>query len=100
MAVEAPVDANVWKVRVREGGSKVEDSADEEEQTKKETVNVGDDVVILEAMKLEVAVQYGVDRDGEKIADTKASAKVAKVLVKSGETVKAGQNLCLLRPAS
>lgn len=71
--------------------------ADEEERTKKESVEAGDDVVVLEAMKLEVAVKYGVGRDGEKLEEGKATARVEKILVKSGETVKAGQKLCLLR---
>lgn len=71
--------------------------ADEEEKTKKNALQVGDEAFVLEAMKLEVAVKYGVDRDGAKAARSDGSARVEKILVKPGETVKAGQKLCLLR---
>ncbi|KAI4653784.1 hypothetical protein J4E93_001551 [Alternaria ventricosa] len=75
VGVEAPVDANVWKVEVSEGDE------------------IGDEsvLVILEAMKLEIAV---------KTPDTLAKAgklKVEKVLVKPGDTVTAGGHLALLR---
>ncbi|KAL9083145.1 MAG: hypothetical protein Q9159_005963 [Coniocarpon cinnabarinum] len=101
VSVEAPVDANVWQVRVREAKSDTVHDSDEDEEDemlKKTEVRAGDDLVVLEAMKLEVEVKYGVDAQGESSDSSKAPpAKIEKVLVKSGETVKAGQRLCLLR---
>ncbi|KAL1796625.1 hypothetical protein ACET3X_005165 [Alternaria dauci] len=75
VGVEAPVDANVWRVKVSEGDE------------------IGDEsvIVILEAMKLEIAV---------KTPDSVAKAgklRVEKVLVKPGDTVTAGGQLALLR---
>ncbi|OSS49035.1 hypothetical protein B5807_05756 [Epicoccum nigrum] len=68
--IEAPADANVWKVEVKEG----------------------DTILILEAMKLEIAV---------KTPDTAvaggAKLKVQKLLVKPGDTVTAGGHLALLK---
>ncbi|KAF2856447.1 hypothetical protein T440DRAFT_463785 [Plenodomus tracheiphilus IPT5] len=77
VSVEAPVDANVWKVEVEEG-----DEAEEK------TV-----IVILEAMKLEIAVKTprSLLRTG--------SLRVEKLLVKPGDTVIAGGHLALLRKA-
>lgn len=57
--IEAPVDANVWKIQVAEG----------------QQIGTNDVVVILEAMKLEIAV---------KMPDDRKSAKVEKLLVTSG----------------
>ncbi|KAI9689397.1 MAG: hypothetical protein M1822_010048 [Bathelium mastoideum] len=71
--VEAPVDANVWKVEVEEGSE----------------VRAGQNVAILEAMKLEIAVKAP--------DDTAARTKVEKLLVIPGDTVKAGGRLALLR---
>ena len=71
-SIDAPVDANVWKVEVAEG----------------QEVKANTTVVILEAMKLEIAVKTP---EGQK------TAKVEKVLVSSGETVKAGGRVALLR---
>ncbi|KAK3047857.1 hypothetical protein LTS18_013047, partial [Coniosporium uncinatum] len=70
-AIEAPVDANVWKVEVAEGDELETDQV----------------VVILEAMKLEIAV-----RTPEDVAK---GAKVEKLLVKPGETIKAGGRIAL-----
>ncbi|KAL6702391.1 hypothetical protein ACN47E_002342 [Coniothyrium glycines] len=75
VSVEAPVDANVWKVEVNEG-DEVDDS------------NV---IVILEAMKLEIAVKT------PDAAAANVKLKVEKILVKPGETVTAGAHLALLR---
>jgi len=71
-SIDAPVDANVWKVEVEEGQS----------------VKANATVVILEAMKLEIAV---------KTPEDQTTAKVEKVLVAPGETVKAGSRIALLR---
>ena len=68
--VEAPLNANVWKVEVEEGSK----------------VNAETVVVILEAMKLEIAVKV----EG-------LEGKVEKVLAWPGETVKAGEPLVLIR---
>jgi len=72
-AIDAPVDANVWKVEVKDG-----------ESVKAEQV-----VVILEAMKLEISVCAS--------EDMKAGAKVEKVLVKPGDTIRAGEHIVLIR---
>ncbi|KAK4999290.1 hypothetical protein LTR66_001654 [Elasticomyces elasticus] len=70
--IEAPVDANVWKVEVKEG----------------DDVRPNQVVVILEAMKLEIAVRTPEDSK---------PAKVEKLLVMPGEMVKAGGRVALLR---
>lgn len=74
-AVEAPVDANVWKVEVKDGDS----------------ITAGQVVVILEAMKLEinVCVHEGLGEGG----------KVEMVLVKPGDTIRAGEKIALIRKA-
>lgn len=72
ITIEAPVDANVWKIEVREG----------------EEVGPNKTVAILEAMKLEINVN---------IAEDQKTAKVEKLLVTAGETVKAGGRIALLR---
>lgn len=71
-AIDAPVDANVWKVLVGEG----------------QEVERGDTVVVLEAMKLEMAVC--VPDDWEKV-------KIEKILVAQGETIRAGDRIVLCR---
>ena len=71
--VEAPVDANVWKVEVEEGS----------------LIKSGQNIAILEAMKLEIAVKVP--------DDTAAGTKVEKLLVVPGDTVKAGGRLALLK---
>ncbi|KAI1590231.1 Acetyl propionyl-CoA carboxylase alpha subunit [Pyrenophora tritici-repentis] len=75
VGVEAPVDANVWNVAVAEGAA----------------VGEGSVIVILEAMKLEIAV-----KTPEAVANA-GKLKVEKVLVKPGDTVTAGAHLALLR---
>lgn len=70
--VEAPVNANVWKVQVEEG-----------DKLKDEQV-----LVILEAMKLEINV------DAE---SSMASTTVEKLICKPGDVVEAGKPLMLLR---
>ncbi|EMD92957.1 hypothetical protein COCC4DRAFT_139298 [Bipolaris maydis ATCC 48331] len=75
VGVEAPVDANVWKVEVKEG----------------DLVGEATVIVILEAMKLEIAV-----KTPESVAKA-GKIKVEKVLVKPGDTVSAGGHLALLR---
>lgn len=72
--VEAPVNANVWKVQVEEG-----------DKLKEEQI-----VVILEAMKLEINVNAESNMDG---------ATVEKLVVKPNDVVEAGKPLMLLRKA-
>jgi urea carboxylase len=69
-AIEAPLNANVWKVEVKEG-----------DKVKKEQV-----VAILEAMKLEIPVKAEAD-----------GAVVEKVLVKPNDVIEAGRPLVLVR---
>lgn len=71
-SIDAPVDANVWKVMVEEG----------------QEVKANDVVAILEAMKLEINVNAPEDP---------GKAKVEKLLVQPGETIKAGGRIALLR---
>ncbi|KAJ4323131.1 hypothetical protein N0V94_002017 [Neodidymelliopsis sp. IMI 364377] len=75
-SVEAPVDANVWKVEVKEG----------------DTVEDGSVIVILEAMKLEIAV-----KTPDAAVAGNAKLRVEKLLVKPGDTVTAGGHLALLK---
>jgi urea carboxylase len=74
IAVEAPLNANVWKVEVQEG----------------DAVKVEQVVSILEAMKLEIPVKAEQSMQG---------AKVEKLLVKPNDVVEAGKPLMLLRRA-
>ncbi|KAK5172580.1 uncharacterized protein LTR77_002700 [Saxophila tyrrhenica] len=71
-SIDSPMDANVWKIQVEE---------DQE-------VNAKDIVAILEAMKLEINVNA---------PDDLGKAKVERLLVKPGETIKAGGRIALLR---
>ncbi|PNS14625.1 Methylcrotonoyl-CoA carboxylase subunit alpha, mitochondrial [Sphaceloma murrayae] len=73
ISVDAPVDANVWKIEVAEGDML------ESVQT----------VAILEAMKLEIGVN---SPDG-----LKEGSKIEKLLVQPGETIKAGGRIALIR---
>ena len=73
--VESPVDANVWKVLVEEG----------------QELGANETITILEAMKLEINVNAPEDL---------GKAKVEKILVPPGESVKAGGKLVLLRKQS
>jgi len=70
--IEAPLNANVWKVEISEG-----------DKVTKEKV-----VTILEAMKLEIPVRADEDVVGW---------TVEKVLVKPNDVVQAGNPLVLLR---
>ena len=63
----------MWKVEVEEGN----------------TIKPGQDIAILEAMKLEIAVKAP--------DDITAGTKVEKLLVMPGDTVKAGGRLALLK---
>ncbi|KAB8230128.1 bifunctional urea carboxylase/allophanate hydrolase [Aspergillus alliaceus] len=74
LPVEAPLNANIWKVEVKQG----------------EKLDEGQVVVILEAMKLEIAVRT------EALA---AGATVEKVLVQPGDSIEAGKALVLVRKA-
>jgi urea carboxylase len=91
ISVEAPVDANVWKVEVHEGdeaGDKTVVSA----TCYTSHINILTiQIVILEAMKLEIAVKT------PESAASKGKLKVEKMLVKPGDTVTAGGHLALLR---
>lgn len=69
--VASPLNANVWKVVIEEG---VE-------------VKAGDEVAILEAMKLEISVRV---EEGVK-------GKVEKLLVRPGDVVSSGDPLVLIR---
>lgn len=70
--IDAPVDANVWKIQVSEG----------------DELSPNQTVAILEAMKLEIAVNT--PEDLKKV-------KVEKLLVQQGETIRAGGRIALLR---
>jgi len=72
--IEAPLNANVWKVEVKEG-----------DVLKSEQI-----VSILEAMKLEIPV---------KTEETMVGMTVEKLLVKPNDVVEAGKPLILLRKA-
>ena len=71
-SIDAPVNANVWKVMVEEG----------------QEVKAGDLIAILEAMKLEINVNAPEDL---------GKANVEKLLVQPGEVINAGGHLALLR---
>jgi urea carboxylase len=71
-AIEAPLNANVWKVEINEG-----------DKLEKEQV-----VAILEAMKLEIPVKAEADLVGR---------IVEKVLVRPNDVVEAGKPLVLTR---
>ncbi|KAH8787811.1 putative urea amidolyase [Diaporthe sp. PMI_573] len=71
-AIEAPVNANVWKVLVEEG----------------QVLEKGQVATILEAMKMEINV--GVD-------DRFAGSKIEKVLVQPNDIVQSGKPLVLIR---
>ncbi|KAJ9659577.1 hypothetical protein H2201_007326 [Coniosporium apollinis] len=81
--VEAPVDANVWKVEVEEGA----------EVKANQVVSAVVPVAILEAMKLEIAVRLPEDIG----AESDKTAKVEKLLVRPGDTIKAGGRIALVR---
>jgi biotin carboxyl carrier protein len=72
--IEAPLNANVWKVEVKEG-----DKLDADQV-----------VVILEAMKLEIAVRSEAPVVG---------SVVEKILVQQGDSIEAGKPLMLVRRA-
>ncbi|KAL4809232.1 allophanate hydrolase subunit 2-domain-containing protein [Aspergillus unguis] len=73
-AIEAPLNANVWKIEVKEGDKLEKDQV----------------AVILEAMKLEIAVRT------ESVA---AGAVVEKILAQQGDSIEAGKPLMLVRRA-
>jgi urea carboxylase len=73
IAVEAPLNANVWKIEVKEG-----EKVDKVEQV----------LSILEAMKLEIPVKSEQSMEG---------ATVEKLLVKPNDVISAGKPLMLLR---
>lgn len=70
--IDSPVAANVWKISVEEG----------------QTVKPNQTIAVLEAMKLEIAVNAPKDQK---------SAKVERLLVAPGETVNAGAHIALLK---
>ncbi|EHY53480.1 hypothetical protein HRR83_003686 [Exophiala dermatitidis] len=70
--VEAPLNANVWKVEVKEG----------------DVIKADQVVSILEAMKLEIPVKAESSMEG---------AKVEKLVVKPNDVIEAGKPLMLLR---
>ncbi|KAF2462819.1 uncharacterized protein BDR25DRAFT_397433 [Lindgomyces ingoldianus] len=85
LSVEAPVDANVWKVEVKESDEVTEAFGYLLTQTQ---------IVILEAMKLEIAVRTP---DAVVAQLKKGKVVVEKMLVKPGDTVQAGGHIGLLR---
>ncbi|KAG9895676.1 3-methylcrotonyl-CoA carboxylase subunit alpha, partial [Aureobasidium melanogenum] len=70
--IDSPVAANVWKIMVEE----------------KQTIKPNQTIAILEAMKLEIAVNAPTDQK---------AAKVERLLVAPGETVNAGAHIALLK---
>ncbi|PWY88768.1 hypothetical protein BO94DRAFT_515732 [Aspergillus sclerotioniger CBS 115572] len=70
--IEAPLNANIWKVEVKEG-----DKLDPDHL-----------VVILEAMKLEIALRT---------ESLTAGSTVEKILVQPGDSIEAGKPLILVR---
>jgi urea carboxylase len=93
VGVEAPVDANVWKVEVSEG-DQVDGSSVVSHGLKRKScciLTIAMQIVILEAMKLEIAVKT------PESAQSTGKLTVEKVLVKPGDTVTAGGHLALLR---
>lgn len=71
-AIEAPLNANVWKVQANEG----------------DVLNAEQTLVVLEAMKLEINVLAEQNFEG---------ARIEKLLVKPGDVVDSGQALMLIR---
>ncbi|EON98374.1 putative urea protein [Phaeoacremonium minimum UCRPA7] len=71
-AIEAPVNANVWKVLVEEG----------------QLLQKGQTVIILEAMKMEINVNVDDRLDG---------TKIEKVLIAPNDIVQSGKPLILVR---
>ncbi|OAA60292.1 Allophanate hydrolase subunit 2 [Niveomyces insectorum RCEF 264] len=71
-AIEAPVNANVWKVLVEEG----------------DVLKAGQTVVILEAMKMEINVN---------VESRLAGAKVIKVVIKPGDSIESGAKIILAK---
>lgn len=72
VAIESPVQANVWKVLVKEGDTLLADQK----------------VSILEAMKMEIDVA---------VPDKATGAIVERLLIKPGDTVESGQVLAIAR---
>lgn len=70
--IESPLNANVWKVEVKPG----------------DKIGHGQVVVVLEAMKLEIAVRP------EQAA---VGGQVEKILVQQGDAIEAGKPLLLVR---
>ncbi|KAL1642198.1 hypothetical protein SLS58_005538 [Diplodia intermedia] len=76
-AIEAPVDANVWKVEVADG----------------DVLKANHLISILEAMKLEISVRLPEDM----VTTGGLPVRVEKVLVRPGDTVRAGGRMALVR---
>ncbi|KAL1962552.1 hypothetical protein VTN77DRAFT_9427 [Rasamsonia byssochlamydoides] len=74
--IQAPLNANVWKVQIQEG----------------DTIDKDQVVIILEAMKLEIAV-----RAEEQLFAEGVDAIVEKILIKPNDVVQAGQPMILVR---
>ena len=69
-AIESPMGASVWKLLVKEG----------------DRVEAGQDVAVLEAMKMETSIP------------SLRAAVVTRLLCKTGQVVQAGQPLMVMRP--
>ena len=69
-AIESPMGASVWKLLVKEG----------------DRVEAGQDVAVLEAMKMETSIS------------TPRAAVITKLLCKTGQVVQAGQPLMVVKP--
>lgn len=97
-AIEAPVDANVWKVEVADGDVLKPNHLVRNQSTSECSIftvaNTGlMQVSILEAMKLEISVRLPEDL----VTANGPPAKVEKVLVRPGDTIKAGGRIALVR---
>lgn len=79
--VEAPVDANVWKIQAKAG----------------DEIKMGGVVAILEAMKLEIEVKVPDEAFDDDDNGGKGVLVIEKLLIDQGETVKAGGKIALLR---
>ncbi|KIW09805.1 urea carboxylase [Exophiala spinifera] len=75
VAIEAPVQANVWKVVGEEG----------------QLLQEGQKITILEAMKMEIDVV---------VPDKLSGAKLERILIKPGDTVQSGQPIAIARVAA
>lgn len=92
VSIGAPVDANVWQVKAEEGDDAGAETVVSQQLRHVTFIDFDDEqIVILEAMKLEIAVKT------PKSASSSGKWKIEKLLVKPGDIVTAGSHLALLR---